>query len=556
MKTSGYIKNDKGIALVAAMIVMLLLLVLGAAAMQMSTLGFTAISAEKKYQIANWTAEYAVKKGIETSVVPFAFCPTTLSSGTVGSSTFAYFGVKDSTDTYCFIHGKGQNGSAAVYKTLVVPRVGTEWAGMVTRGGTIALGGSSAIAGCDIDENTYANRCGMLPAVIYQTGQLTYTPADVSSPISQCQNEGTLKGFEGNPPLQPTQLPNDLIPLYFGVTDTNGNGTAWDELLTSAEIKYKNTIAGQDFNVEFYPNLPTTPSVSSTAICNYTGSNVCTTTSATNIRCGSGSSLPACNNAANVNCNIDINVCGSIYIGPALTISHNINNFTKEIITDSSVTINATVSNLKLTTDNTITISGNLSDSKLAANKVTISSPVTNSFIEAGSNANDSVNVNASLTNTNVISAGRANITRAMTNSNVFANILNFDVNGTTNGGFFYAATNTIIDANGSPTLGTVANPIVLLAGSGSISMPGNLTINGLIYANSTNISITGAVELQGTLINATTATISNTGNGTIQFNKQVLDNLSANLGGLTKTPKCGGGNKGDYIANTKTTVY
>ncbi len=552
MKTSGYIKNDKGVALVAALVIMLLLLVLGAAAMQMSQLGYFAISSEKKYQLANWTAEEALKSGVGI-VVNTANCP-----GLTNISNGSFFGIPDSSNTFCFIHGTGIRDSAKVVKTVVLPRAGTEWAGMIARGGQINLAGSSAIAGCDLDESSYANRCGMLPAVIYQTGQLTYTPADVSAPISQCQNEGTLKGFEGNPPLQPTQLPNDLIPLYFGVTDTNGNGSAWDELLTAAENKYSNTISGQTFNVEFYPNLPSTPSVSQTAAssCNYTGTNTCSTTSATNIRCGTGSSLPACNNAVNANCNININACNSIFIRPILTITQDINNFNKQIITDSLVNISASVSNLNLITDDTIIVSGNLTNSKLAANRVTISSPVTNSFIEAGSTANDSVNVNASLTNTNVISAGRANITRDMTNSNIFANILNFDVNGTTNGGFFYAATNTIIDANGSPTLGTVAHPIVLLAGSGTISMPGNLTINGLIYANSTNISITGAVALQGTLINAVSATISNIGNGTIQFNKQVLDNLSNNLTGLTKQPKCGAGNKSGYLDTSKTTVY
>ncbi len=555
MKRSGYIRNERGIALVASMIIMLLLLVLGAAAMQMSQHGFNAIPAEKRYQLANWKAESAVQEAVGI-VVNNALCPTGFNNGTISGSS--YFRIPDSGNTYCFIHGTGVQGSAKVVKTLVVLRAGTEWGGMVTRGGNINLAGSSAIAGCDLDEQNYANKCGMLPAVIFQAGQLQYQQADVSSPISQCQNEGTLKGFEGNPPLMPTQLPNDLVPLYFGVTDTNGNGSAWDDLLIAVENKYSNTISGQTFNVEFYPNLPSTPTVSQTATptCNYTGSNTCTTTSPTNIRCGTGVSLPACSNNTNPNCNLDITPCNSIYIGTALTISQNINNFGKQILTANPVTISATVSNLNLTTNNTVTISANLSSSKIAANKVMISTAVSNSYIEAGSSANDSVTINGTLTNTNIMSAGRANINRAMTNSNIFADILNFDVNGTTNGGFFYAKTRTIIDANGSPTLGTVANPIVLLAGSGNISMPGNLTINGLIFADSTNISITGAVELQGTLINTKTATISNTGNGTIQFNKQVLDNLFSNNGGLTKQPRCGGGNKSDYIANTKTTVY
>ncbi|MCX8125446.1 MAG: prepilin-type N-terminal cleavage/methylation domain-containing protein [Spirochaetes bacterium] len=60
---------------------------------------------------------------------------------------------------------------------------------------------------------------------------------------------------------------------------------------------------------------------------------------------------------------------------------------------------------------------------------------------------------------------------------------------------------------------------------------PRNFTFNGFIYTYATTISITGAVELQGMIVNASSnATINNTGNGTIQFQKRVLDNLFNNL--------------------------
>lgn len=64
-------------------------------------------------------------------------------------------------------------------------------------------------------------------------------------------------------------------------------------------------------------------------------------------------------------------------------------------------------------------------------------------------------------------------------------------------------------------------------------------------------------------LVNASSnATINNTGNGTIQFQKRVLDNLFNNLrtafGGtpLSNQPQCGAGNKKGYLSNTKVTIY
>lgn len=631
MKTLDSIKNENGIALVAAMVIMLLLLVLGTAAMQMSQFGFTAISAEKKYQLANWTAEYGVKKGIE-AVVSNAICPVTgVTNVSSGTSSYSYYGIKDSTDAYCFIHGKGQNGSATVYKTVVVPRAGTTWAGMVTRGGSIILSGSSAIAGCDDDESTYANKCGIVPAVIYQSGQLTYNQNQVQNPITACSNEGTLNGFEGNPALQPTNLPNDLTPLYFGVTDTDNSGSAWDELLEKLEIHYSNLVTtGKWRKIEFYDQtktllaekfgLPTVPltapgAVPNACLYNSNAANRCCKTSIVGgvsyIECynNSGCTGTAPTNVcdgqvttASCRINISDNTCKQtqtvanaanypyiavgddtvafVSINTGLRVPTNISGHRIALVGSIPVDITTAVNNTRIYTGGAVTINDNLSYTANDPGSVIYAGGNVTFGANVGNHGSDSCGAADTATDpmssaTHIISAGDVTInSQNIRNTNVFANNIIISSQPDIQGGkanIFYALNGLTVSTNGSPCFGYPCGnnnnlyPVMILVGDGdpatggsSISMPGNLTISGMMFTDATTISITGAVEFQGTIINTSTNnTITNTGNGTIQFNKRVLDGLYAGLcSSIMQEPKCGGGNKGDYLSNTKTTVY
>lgn len=554
------LKEQNGIALPMVLMVMLLLLALGAAAMMMSNLGYTSLSSETRYQYAEKAAESGINDAV-TRVIPTALCPQN-GTGNVGNASYTFFGINDANYLNCLIYSTGTFGNAKVVKVAVVPRAGSEWAALRTLSGTINLSGSSAIAGCDDDESAYTDRCGVVSALIY-SGSLNYQQSDVSNPLINCTGEGPLKGFEGNPPLQPVPTPSqtELLAKYFNVTDANGNGSAWDELMTRIENQK---------SIEYYPNLPTTPEVSPTGAsgCNYTGGASCSTTSATNIRCGTGSGTV----------NIDLNTCASVYVNGALTISHNINNINKEIRVANTVNIdvNGGASNLNIKSNNTVTISRALSNSIIQANSVALDNDLSGSTIISAGNINFSTSENnLDILNSKLVSGGTINFGTTgnnrydgtTENSDFFANALNFNLTTQSEirGGIFYAKNGGVaINTQGTLNFGTVTNPVLLLSeGTSAISMPGNFTYNGFIYTYATTINITGAVELQGMIVNASTnATINNTGNGTIQFQKRVLDNLFNNLrtafGGtpLLNQPQCGAGNKRDYLTNTKVTIY
>ncbi len=547
-------KNQEGIALPVVLMVMLLLLALSAAAMVMSHLGYTSLTSDIRYQRAEKAADAGLNDVI-SRVLPGAQCPASTGSpvnGTVGNASYSAFSINDANYTSCLVYSTGTFGNAKVIKVAVVPRAGTDWGGLRILGGRINLSGSSAIAGCDDDENTYSDRCGVVSGVIY-SGSLSYQQADVSSPLINCTGEGPLKGFEGNPPLQqvPSPTQNELLAKYFNVTDQNNNDDAWDELMERIEIQK---------NIEFYPNLPTTPVVNPTGQvgCDYVGGASCSTTSVTTINCGGTV--------------INLNTCDAVYVTGALTIGHKITN--KEIRVANTVAINETATNLNIKSNNTVTISQAISNSLIQANLVAVNQNVSNSTIISARNINFSTSKKFNISNSKLISGGSINVggtgnqkySGIIENSDFFANLLNFNLSTQSEirGGIFYANGGVTIDTQGALNFGTVTNPVLLLSeGTSAISMPGNFTFNGFIYTYATQVNITGAVELQGMIVNASSnATINNTGNGTIQFQKQVLDNLYKNLktafGGtpLLREAQCGAGNKRDYIGNTKVTIY
>lgn len=556
--------TNKGFALVSALIVMTLLAALGSAAFMMTNMGFAAVSAERRYQLANWAADYAIGAGA-SFVIDNAICPpsTTITpcASLASGATCDYFSIPDVTGTFCTIYSKGKLGTAQVIKTAVVPRMGSDWGGIITRGGTITLSGSAAIAGCDDDEASYANKCGMMPALIAPPVGTNLSLTSTSDVATKCDTEGPMKGLFGNPPHYiMSDIPDDLVPKYFGVTDANNNGSAWDEFLGLLEGKYSIDITPLDASSPGTPapanSIPGTCKSEPDQFC-------CKTTSNTQITCYNKSDC-----TGTVVKTIDLALCRNgtapnpsdnpifVKIDAPIRIEHNISQ---------GITTNPDLRNASSTSSVTISAALTASPSGDATKistggSVTANSNVTGSSITAGSN----ITVNANVTNSNLISGATAAINldahELMQNTNVFSTNLNFDLKSSGDrvaGGTFYALNSTTIRSTGGPNLGTVANPILLLAGNTNMSVPGNLTINGLIYTTATNVSITGAVELQGALINnSTTANISNTGNGTIQFNKQVLDNLYTRVSDLMNKPKCGGGNKKDWIANTKMTLY
>ena len=634
-----YLKDNKGFVLITALAIMTLLLGLGSAAMTMSQLGYTAITAEKRYQLATWAADYGLMTGIQT-VVNTSTCPTTaVNNQTIGSgssqATYGYFGVQDSTGSYCFVKAVGTKGTSNVHKMMVVSNAGNTWGGIVTKGGNITLSGSSAIAGCDDDENTYPNKCGIMPAVITNPGSALVTNGS-STTLSTCQNEGTLSGFSGKPPIQnKDMLPADLTPRYFQVSDNNANGSAWDELMGLIESKYSNTTTTGVWRwIKFYDQtksttrfglpvenaagdglIPTSPgnvwdlTFSGTPVCCRT-TDINTITCYSNSNCSTGPLTPTINLSSTTykpaQTTTNYNTYPYIAVGDDTVTYIRVNptGTANKIVpsTDWQITVSgvriaftggrpagpanagikiaSAINNIRIYTGGRVAINSNLSYTSGNLGSIIYAGGDVTFGANVGNHGADTCTAHTTTTDympsaTHIISGGTVTITsQDIRNTNVFANNINVssmpDVQGS-KANIFYALNGFTINTNGSPCFGYPCGnnsnvwPVLILVGDGNpatggstISMPGNLTISGVIYTDATTVSITGAVEFQGTLINISTNTnITNTGNGTIQFNKKILDGLYAGLcNSIMQQPKCGGGNKSGYIVNTKTTIY
>lgn len=627
--------TNKGFALVAALVVMTLLLALGGAAMTMSQLGFTAISAEKKYQLANWAAEYGLYKGVE-GVVRTAICPayTTGDIDTSSSYRYSFFGIKDEDDSNCFIHATGTYGSARVNKNIIVPRSGSDWGALVTRGCTIDLSGSSGIAGCDDDENAYSNRCGVVAALIHESANIKSN----SSPetLSLCKAEGTLKGLDGNPPeYGPEQgsLPTfkeELVKKYFNVTDEDSSDTAWDELLEKIETHYSSTYR----KVEFYDQTkstkrfglpvdsngkglaPKAPNPGSTCDPSFPGGTprCCMTISAKEIKCysdnncSSGELIPAGQTSAAIDLEackqtqtasnadnypyiaINDNTVSYLKVNPSNT-STKINTDTKFIIehsglsialtdnygsADDYVKINKDVKGIRIYTGGSVTISGTLSATDKDPGSIIYAGGDVRINANVGNHGEDACpsSFNSS---THIISGGTVYINSPIIkNTNIFANKINITGKPDIYGGYakvLYALTELKIDTKGAPCIGFPCgnnnndNPLLILVGDGNPATDGSSfyadgaggsTISAMIFTDSNNINLKGNFHIQGTLINiSTNCTINTTGNALVQFNKKVLDGVYKQLCGTIMQPvRCGGGNKKDWISNTKMTLY
>lgn len=528
-------KNDKGFALVAAMVVMSLLLALGGAAMTMSSLGYLALSSDRKYQLANWAADHAINGAVKYAVDKAA-CPPAPESGTVGSKespvNWTYFAVPAAASQYCFIHAKGNLGSTLVVKTLVVPKT-AKFGGLVTRGGSITLKGvATAIAGCDTTDTA---SCGIMPGVITSTA---LTGDFGTKPATTCASN-PIGGLVGSPPFV-VEDRGDLFANYFDVTDPNGDGNFWDGMQAAIAAKYGITM----------PPSVQSPPASISPSCRIESSSdkkCCKTTSTTKIECYnstdcSGSPL----SGAGFSIDLAASGCSQIEVRPLeFRIQNNVGNII------------------------------------IFADKVTVNSSITGTSISASGD----VNVNALATNSQIVSAQNVAITTSTTNTSVFANNITFNIGSNTTiaggcgasspnpcpdpskaGGTFYSNNNITLSGNGNINYGTDADPLIMLAGNRiSAEGTGNSTIRGLLATNGTGLNITGSYEIKGAIINnSTSANLTNTGNADIKFNmgilREVFNQFSYTPGYPSgyplKEPTCGGGNIFSTVKNTKMTAY
>lgn len=89
---------------------------------------------------------------------------------------------------------------------------------------------------------------------------------------------------------------------------------------------------------------------------------------------------------------------------------------------------------------------------------------------------------------------------------------------------------------NSSGSLGTVADPVTLVSAAG-FDVNGNIDIYGIIFSNSANVNDlgTGTANIHGALV--TCAGYNNNGNGTLEYDADVLKGVRRSTGTLVRVP-------------------
>lgn len=577
------VKNERGVALVIALIMTLLVSIIGVTAIKMSEVGFITFGSEKKYQVAKEAAEYALNAAVNY-VITNAGCPS--SNATIGTvlgtnAAYSYFAISsDSGGNYCFINGKGTYGGATVVRVAVVPKYVTDYGALTFRkGGSVYVGGSSNVVSCDstcktpgIAYGTSINLCG--------NSNCNNAPDIATSVV--CPNKGinglpaAVQDTNGNTCTSKTctgSTMSDRIPMVF-------NSDNWTDMQTSLgnialnqhKIDVANLgISDWDTGTGGTQAMPATSDpVDSSCTC-----NCAVVLAPTTNNCCTGAGADARTN---------INSCASLKVTGTIDITGSGTYTGKTIYATGSITVNnsgAILNNTNLIAGgalNIISASAIQSNSALIAEgtggiSLTSASGVTNSTVVT-TNPTATITLNDSaISNSTLITKGNFNFntdTKSVTDSSIFANTMTITKAGSSNsiqGGLLYSAgimdfTSTISQLS----IGTESKPVMMLAG-GNIEMDhmtGQAAIYGLVFTNGafiTDKSNTGQFSIQGAIIanGDAPSTYGSKGNATINFNKTVLDNLSgpaSTFSGFMKAPPCGKGGRGAFLASNKITVY
>ena len=89
---------------------------------------------------------------------------------------------------------------------------------------------------------------------------------------------------------------------------------------------------------------------------------------------------------------------------------------------------------------------------------------------------------------------------------------------------------------NSSGNLGTVSDPVTIVT-PGSFDVNGDIDIYGMVFSNSSALNNlgTGASNISGALI--TCAGFSSNGNGTLEYNANVLKGVRRSTGSMVRVP-------------------
>ncbi len=588
--------NEKGFILATVLAITLLVLILAGAAITMSELGYLAFGSEKKYQVADTAAEFALNSAV-ASVVATNVCPSanagTLSTGNV-TANYNYSSMTGGTT--CFISAKGSFSGANVVKVVVVP-VGINSAkyGALTlrNGGTLNLGGSATIVNCD-------SSCAT-PGLMYGGTVTTELGANAFHDTTICPNNP--KGIYGGPEavlnssgqepncedtrnctFSSTTLP-DLIPDMFNVDPScraaNTCFAGLETLLTGAYgTSNPHNIDLTNLTVTDLPNTAPTVDSACTCSCNVTLSTATTT-------CCSGASQKNISACANVKVDGTLALSGVPSTTTAIVSTGN--------VSVTSATVDLTGKSLYATGSSGISVQNstlNLTNSVINAGggvsvqnssfsgadnshiigggdvSLQASGAITNSMIAStGSTSTVTIGGTGNVTGTNIVSKNGMTLDGSgdIRNSSLFSNTMTLQGNtvGQIDGTTLFSQGDMTVTGHitGNKQMGTDANPFLMLAGGNltwSSDATGTVDLYGLMFTNSGFVNGAGGTfALHGAVTSNGTGSPTLQGNPSIIFDKTALTNLSTRLAGKAKPPSCGGGGpKKGYISSTKATIY
>lgn len=533
-------KDERGFALIMAIILSLSIGILGATAIYVSELGSTSAKAEYRYHIAEKNANYAMMSAVEDIVQEGTTCGFEKSYPTdKGSST-----VKTMLSSgYCFIWSEGSVGQARVVKVGIITSGGPSQYGAVTLRGTqtstsCTIGGSGSLVSCDETCRT--------PALV--TGNVLQNPSKWESIVTTCPNNP--KGLTA---LVDPYYENAFYPYDYTGSEVISkiSGMVFDGFSNRADLL--NALEGTGacgFGVKLDDDDPGEGNTG--APLGFMGTETTLNLSSGPDDCNLG------NNCYHDVCKISINPTTTTATASGATVSVGGENFVWQKNSSPQVwrwtKSGKTTDCLKLD----ITSSDSSKNSKLIINSF-------NSDSEGGKIAADTIEFNGNAQGVTLVARQNVKISGnhiTVTNVNLFTKSYTINANNSAfTGGIIYSGgSSSTINVVSNTKIGSETNPTLFISDGGlSLGHAGTPDIYGLIYITengSTNLSGSGNFKVYGAIIsNSLNNSCSLTGNYEVKFDKQVIDGLR-NKFGCIKTPSCASQSIRYPLTTTKTITY
>ncbi|MGO9611760.1 MAG: hypothetical protein ACLPX5_01830 [Dissulfurispiraceae bacterium] len=580
-------KNERGFALVLALVVSALLLALGGTALLMSQLGYFTVSSEKKFQLANWAAEYAVNSGVLYAVSNNSCPPSTGPTALTGGASYSYF--SQSASNFCFIKGTGTIAGATVVKTVIVPAGGSAPFGALTLrdGGTLQLSGSSAISNCDTSCPTPGVVYGgtitqQITGGLHNTDSCPTNPQGIYGSPYATENSSGVACTNTNGSCSSSALP-DQTASYFNTSSFSGLQTG---LSTTYNGNGSVSVNASNLSITSPTTPPATPAVSASCQCNC----AVTLASSTTTCCTGGSQKT-------------ISSCTSIQ-ATSLTINGIPANITQNLVSTGSITMQnvggtingvsfygatgVTIQSASFTLNNSIISSSGgsitfqsstdtLNNCTIAASgSVTLQSStgnVNNSTVYGGSSVTFQGGSASSLSQSTVVTPGSFTFQSGnIADTNIFSASTTIQSSGNIQGGVLYTSGTLIDQSTGNRGLATNCNPATcpktgsccslsscdptLFLSGGNMTFQDASAYSGLIFTNG-SITDQGGASFNGSIASNSTTSGSTFQNANINFSPYVLSQLNC-LDSIVKAPNCAGngGQRKPYVDSTKMTIF